>query len=354
MLSAQELGSLSASTAMEPLFRTYFFADDLVLYGRASMDTVSTIELVLLDFYISYGDLGCFSTPFTLSGICYASLSICCLYTSDRLDFFRWHWNSQFTVRSAYMKSMEHSWDPPSKDWDIVWSLSVPQRVQVFLWLAMRQKLMTNLECQRHYLCDNVSCSRCSFAESTIYVLCDCSYARQVWGVAFPPSPCQWYPPPSQWICLNADGGVCPATKFAKASGLLRDSCGTWTRGYGHSIGITDVLTAELWAIHDGLIAAWELGFEFVQVQSDCAKAISALSVDNASRDSCALVRGIHSLCHRGWTIDFAWIPREANQVADQLIKNLPLSQFEQVYINAPPAHLVDLLTRDINGPPYN
>ncbi|KAK8605084.1 hypothetical protein V6N13_082541 [Hibiscus sabdariffa] len=169
-----------------------------------------------------------------------------------------------------------------------------------------------------------------------------------------PASPCQWYPPPSQWICLNADGGVCPATKFAKASGLLRDSCGTWTRGYGHSIGITDVLTAELWAIHDGLIAAWELGFEFVQVQSDCAKAISALSVDNASRDSCALVRGIHSLCHRGWTIDFAWIPREANQVADQLIKNLPLSQFEQVYINAPPAHLVDLLTRDINGPPYN
>ncbi|KAK8566965.1 hypothetical protein V6N13_110046 [Hibiscus sabdariffa] len=167
-------------------------------------------------------------------------------------------------------------------------------------------------------------------------------------------SVCQWSPPPSQWVCLNTDKGVCTATKLAKTSGLLRESYGTWIRGYNHSIGIVDALTVELWAIHDGLIAAWELGFEFVRVQSNCTKAISPLSADNASRDSYALMKSIHSLCQRGWTIDFVWIPREANQATNHLNKNLPLSQFEQVYLDTLLAHLGDLLIRDINGPPYS
>ncbi|KAK8697767.1 hypothetical protein V6N13_113905 [Hibiscus sabdariffa] len=180
-------------------------------------------------------------------------------------------------------------------------------------------KLMTNLEHQCRYLCDSVSYSRCSFTESMSHVLRDCSYARQVWGFVVPetdshpdctahraiiwarhyyyaisklqqlPSslsvvfPCQWSPPHLQWIFLNADGGVCTTTNLDKTGGLLRDSCGTWICGYGRSIGIANVFTVELWVIHDGLLAAWELGFKFVQVQSDCAKAISALSANNAS-----------------------------------------------------------------------
>ncbi|KAK8484624.1 hypothetical protein V6N13_093286 [Hibiscus sabdariffa] len=161
-------------------------------------------------------------------------------------------------------------------------------------------------------------------------------------------------PPPSSWICLNTDGGVCKSTNLAKAGGLFRDSCGTWIRGYGRSIGIADSLIAELWAIHDGLIVAWELGFELLQVQSDCTKAISALIVGTVRRDSHALIRSIHFLCQRGWEVDFVWVPRESNQVADQLVKDLHQSQYERVYIDVPPAHMSNLLTRDIHGPPYS
>ncbi|KAK8684162.1 hypothetical protein V6N13_040193 [Hibiscus sabdariffa] len=143
-------------------------------------------------------------------------------------------------------------------------------------------------------------------------------------------------------------------SKLAKTGGLLRERCGTWIRGYGRSIGIADTLTVELCAIHDGLTMAWELGFEFVQVQSDCAKAISALSTNNASRDSCALIRSIHSLCQRGWAIDFIWIPREANKASGQLIKKLPSFHFERVYLDTSPDHIRDLLMRDINGTPYS
>ncbi|KAL4284474.1 hypothetical protein GQ457_16G015800 [Hibiscus cannabinus] len=166
--------------------------------------------------------------------------------------------------------------------------------------------------------------------------------------------PCQWSPPPSPWICLNTDGGVYKSTNIAKAGGLFRDNCGNWIRGYGRCIGITDPLTAELWAIHDGLILAWELGFELLQVQSDCAKAISTLTARTGSRDSHALIRSIHSLCQRGWAVDFVWIPRAANQVADQLVKDLHQSQYERVCIDVPPAHMSDLLTRDIHGRPYS
>ncbi|KAL4348691.1 hypothetical protein GQ457_17G012930 [Hibiscus cannabinus] len=266
-------------------------------------------------------------------------LSIRCPNTSDGVDFCHWRWHDRFTVREAYMKCMENSLDSSSTHWDVVWSLSVSQRVRVFLWLALRQKLMTNLERQRRNLCNYVSCSRCSFAESTIHVLRDCAHAKQIWdavcsATAVPQrlpsplhdaSPCQWSPPPSPWICLNTDGGVCKSTNIAIAGGLFRDNCGTWIRG-----------------------------FELLQVQSDCAKAISTLTASTVRIDSHALIRSIHSLCQRGWEVDFVWIPREANQVADQLVKDLHQSQYERVCIDVPPAHMSDLLTRDINGSPYS
>ncbi|KAK9026204.1 hypothetical protein V6N11_039049 [Hibiscus sabdariffa] len=72
-------------------------------------------------------------------------------------------------------------------------------------------------------------------------------------------------------------------------------------------------------------------GFEVMVarlVQNDCAKAISALTANSASQDSCALIRSIHSLCQHGCVIDFIWIPRESNQAIDQLLKNFSLSQF--------------------------
>ncbi|KAK9032449.1 hypothetical protein V6N11_056713 [Hibiscus sabdariffa] len=383
--------------------------------------------------------LSLFPTP-----VAHRILSIRCPDTSDGVDFCYWRWHDRFTVREAYLKCMENSLDSSSTHWDAVWSLSVPQRVRVFLWLALRQKLMTNLERQRRNLCNNVSCSRCSFAESTTHVLRDCAHARQIWDAVcsgtvsssfytadlhtwlllnlrsrnilapldvpwnilfgsvcwhiwkcrneyvfagsnshpdsvalhsiiwarhyytatvvpqrlpsplHDASPCQWSPPPSPWICLNTDGGVCKSTNIAKAGGLFRDNCGTWIRGYGRCIGIADPLTAELWAIHDGLILAWDLGFEMLQVQSDCAKAISTLTASTVRKDSHALIRSIHSLCQRGWEVDFVWIPREANQVVDQLVKDLPQSQYERVCIDGPPAYMSDLLSRDIHGPPYS
>ncbi|KAL4312462.1 hypothetical protein GQ457_01G017710 [Hibiscus cannabinus] len=77
------------------------------------------------------------------------------------------------------------------------------------------------------------------------------------------------------WICLNVDGSVCSTTCQVRIGGLFCDGNGSWIEGFFRNIGTTDGLTAKLWAIFDGLTITWKLGFELVQIQLDCSKAIS-------------------------------------------------------------------------------
>ncbi|KAK9003597.1 hypothetical protein V6N11_084237 [Hibiscus sabdariffa] len=111
------------------------------------------------------------------------------------------------------------------------------------------------------------------------------------------PTLVQWHPAPSRWISLNTDGKVCPSSRYAQLGGLFRDSRGSWLHGFGHLIGIVDAFSAKLWAIYDGLLLAWQLGFGFVQVQSDCSRAISVIKATDVINNSFALVRSILNLC---------------------------------------------------------
>ena len=63
----------------------------------------------------------------------------------------------------------------------------------------------------------------------------------------------QWFAPaPGCWK-LNTDGAVKLSTKEASAGGVIRNSNGEWFLGYVRRLGESCVLTAELWAIYDGL-----------------------------------------------------------------------------------------------------
>ncbi|KAK8491238.1 hypothetical protein V6N11_020158 [Hibiscus sabdariffa] len=130
-----------------------------------------------------------------------------------------------------------------------------------------------------------------------------------------------WSAPSSPWVCLNTYGSTCLRSSYARAGDVICDCNGAWLAGFGRGIGIADAFTTELWAIYDGLSLDWQLGFEFVHVQSDCLKAISELSDTNASHSYPVLLREILSLCQRSWTIEFLWVPRAANTVADHLLK---------------------------------
>ncbi|KAE8678107.1 Bidirectional sugar transporter SWEET2a [Hibiscus syriacus] len=139
----------------------------------------------------------------------------------------------------------------------------------------------------------------------------------------------------------------------ATIAGIFRDNSGSWPHGFNRAIGVADPLQSELWAIHDDLHLAWHLGYEFVQVQSDCSRAISMLNAVVPLRSSSPLDRAIIMLQQRAWAVEFVWIPREANSTTDALAKTTPQSSFELTHHKSPPALLHDLLHRDRDGPPY-
>ncbi|EEF46185.1 conserved hypothetical protein [Ricinus communis] len=120
-----------------------------------------------------------------------------------------------------------------------------------------------------------------------------------------------WIPPGEGWFKLNADGCCKQVRRIAGGGGIIRDSIG---------------MGAELWAVLQGLILAWNNGFHKLLVEVDSAIVADWLS----SKNKC---NGIHSnmvlacldILKRDWSASIGHIYREANQVADCLA-NLALS----------------------------
>ncbi|KAL4325431.1 hypothetical protein GQ457_11G002310 [Hibiscus cannabinus] len=90
-----------------------------------------------------------------------------------------------------------------------------------------------------------------------------------------------WTRPRTGWIKVNVDASVSMVDRFVGAGGALRDDSGAWLSGYARYVGRCDALLAELWAIHDGLLLAWDLGFRFVELESDCLGAVRHITRDS-------------------------------------------------------------------------
>ncbi|CAN1152850.1 Putative ribonuclease H protein At1g65750 [Linum perenne] len=92
--------------------------------------------------------------------------------------------NGKFSIRSAYCLTLQFDHQPLDIDWKHVWRWKGPSRTQHFLWLAMHNKLMTNLERTRRHLTSNSLCPRCNnYEESTAHVLRDCVFAIATWSL---------------------------------------------------------------------------------------------------------------------------------------------------------------------------
>ncbi|KAL4385985.1 hypothetical protein GQ457_09G013820 [Hibiscus cannabinus] len=97
-----------------------------------------------------------------------------------------------------------------------------------------------------------------------------------------------------------------------------------------------------------------------VLVQSDCSHAtkllITALQPGHGilqQDHDLSLVRTIVLLCQDDWHVDFQWIPRELNMVADCLAKLSSPSQFNLLVTTVIPEQVRSLFDRDREGPPY-
>ncbi|KAA3486878.1 LINE-1 reverse transcriptase isogeny [Gossypium australe] len=92
-----------------------------------------------------------------------------------------------FSVRSAYWSLKEDTWNPHEEYWKIPWKYKGPQRVRMFLWLAFRERLLTNSERARRGISHSSSCIICGHGfEDLEHVLRDCPAAKEVWMLVLP------------------------------------------------------------------------------------------------------------------------------------------------------------------------
>ncbi|KAL2920802.1 hypothetical protein RDABS01_012293, partial [Bienertia sinuspersici] len=78
--------------------------------------------------------------------------------------------------------------------WDLAWKVPIQQRVKVFLWLILHNRILCNANRVRRNLSQDPRCPRCGCEEeTTIHLLCDCSalYSSFFTGDI------------TSWICIN-------------------------------------------------------------------------------------------------------------------------------------------------------
>jgi hypothetical protein len=63
-----------------------------------------------------------------------------------------------------------------------MWSLVVPPRVHIFLWLLSNNKLMTRDNLKKRHLGKPISCEFCSEPETISHLFFDCIVARRSWS----------------------------------------------------------------------------------------------------------------------------------------------------------------------------
>lgn len=92
--------------------------------------------------------------------------------------------DGKYSIKSAYFLAMENLVDNASlrvsRDWNIVWSLNIPQKIKNFLWRILR-----NVFHQEKGKRCPILCPLCnSNPEFTWHIFFSCTYAPEVWSLS--------------------------------------------------------------------------------------------------------------------------------------------------------------------------
>ncbi|KAK8658618.1 hypothetical protein V6N13_036821 [Hibiscus sabdariffa] len=122
---------------------------------------------------------------------------------------WRWSDKREFSVGSAYSVLMGTEAQDRNSKWREVWSLKVPQHVQIFMWLTTHGHHLTNIERTRRHLVVSNRCTLCySGSEDMDHVLRFCTCARELWNVVIKQEVLsQFYDLPyDDWLRVNLLG----------------------------------------------------------------------------------------------------------------------------------------------------
>ena len=156
-----------------------------------------------------------------------------------------------------------------------------------------------------------------------------------------------WKRPPLGWTTLNTDGLAMGNPGKAGCGGLLRNSEGSWIKGFARGVGCTTSCVAELWALRDGLNLASSLGIESLIIQLDALAIVHLLNNFVANLALEPLLSDCRNLLRTFPRTRIEHVYREANQCADALAKLGAKFSAMFIYFDIPPDVVVNLLTLD-------
>jgi ribonuclease HI len=129
-----------------------------------------------------------------------------------------------------------------------------------------------------------------------------------------------WKCPREGWIKLNCDGAHKSSINLSGCGGLLRNSNGTFLKGYARKIGSCDALHAEMWGMYIGMDLARRQGITHLQVESDSKVLVDMVTGNcNANGNVPTLIRRIRDLKNMNWQVQINHTWREGNRSADWL-----------------------------------
>ncbi|GLT59278.1 hypothetical protein SLA2020_321070 [Shorea laevis] len=160
-----------------------------------------------------------------------------------------------------------------------------------------------------------------------------------------------WNSPPPGFIKLNTDGSANLKLGDAGAGGVFQDELGNWLLGFYRNVGCTSSLSAELWALRDGLKLAIDRGFSHLLVETDSKVAKTLLEyADSVHHSLGVLIDDCRAMMTQIPDLQLNHIFREANAVADGLAKKGAKSDSRFAVLEQCPSDLCNILYSDIIG----
>lgn len=156
-----------------------------------------------------------------------------------------------------------------------------------------------------------------------------------------------------EWCCLLiSDGASLGSPGKAGGGGLIRDSQGQWVKGHMRNIGVATTITAEFWALRDGLVLASQLGVTQLLVELN-AKIIVDLVLSRKTTNSSysSLLNDCRFLLDQFHQVRVSHAFREANRCADILAKGGCSLLEDFVILDSPPSESLCInLNLDASG----
>ncbi|KAF7803041.1 hypothetical protein G2W53_042152 [Senna tora] len=157
-----------------------------------------------------------------------------------------------------------------------------------------------------------------------------------------------WVAPEVDWIKVNTDGSYYSEQNSMACGGVARDKDNNWIFGFSKRLGRGNALHAEIWGILQGLKIAWEKGYKKVIIESDSSLAIQlALGTNDQPHYIGQIIKDIHTLVNKDWTVKFSIVKRDFNTVADKLASWAQRDMFGLRLYNNPPLYCRNALYSD-------